>query len=93
MTRSINFAEFEDIFSELYSRAAKEYKSFSRNLNQIENFKPSPGSDRFSWAIHGIFRIFDAVEDEFTSEQEATSYVKETCLRNRIFKDEIDIWT
>lgn len=40
-----------------------------------------------------IFRIFETVEDGYRSKQEAMAYIKETCLRYQIFKDEIDIWT
>ena len=93
LTGNIDFDEFEIAFSVLYSKVRKEFESFSIDLEQIEKFQPSTRSDKFAIVMNAFYRKFEEVEDEYVTEDEAMNYIKETCLRRQIFKDELDIWT
>ena len=43
--------------------------------------------------ISSFDRKFEELRDEYITEEEVMDYVKEICLENQIFKNEIDIWT
>lgn len=92
LVNKINFDEFETAFSLLYYKVRKESKSFSIDLEQIENFQPTTRPYRFASTINAFYRQFEEIEDEYTTQQEVTKYIKETCLKEQIFKDELDIW-
>ena len=85
----INFDEFETAFTLLYDKKREEFNMFVTNLKQIEKFQPSKStrSDRFAAYITGIFREFEAVEDEYCTEQEVKYYVKETYLKFQKFEE------
>ena len=77
----INFDEFETAFTLLYYKTREEFDIFVIDLKQIEKFQPSTRSDRFASYINAIFREFEAVEDEYCTEQDLKDYVKETYLK------------
>ena len=81
----INFDEFETAFTLLYHKTREEFDVFVIDLKQIEKFQPSTRSDRFAGYINTIFREFEAVEDEYCTEQEVKYYVKEAYLNYFIF--------
>ena len=83
----INFDEFETAFMLLYHKTRKEFDMFIIDLKQIEKFQPSTRSDRFAGYINTIFREFEAVEDEYCTEQEVKYYVKETYLKFQKFEE------
>ena len=85
----INFDEFETAFTLLYYKTRKEFDIFVIDLKQIEKFQPSKStrSDRFAAYITGIFREFEAVEDEYCTEQELKYYVKEVYLKFQRFEE------
>lgn len=82
----INFDEFETAFTLLYYKTRKEFDIFVIDLKQIEKFQPSTRSDRFAGYINAIFREFEAVEDEYCTEQELKYYVKEVYLKFQKFE-------
>ena len=77
----LNFDEFETAFSLLYRKTREEFDIFVIDLKEIEKFQPSTRSDRFAGYINGIFREFEAVEDEYCTEQNVKDYVKEIYLK------------
>lgn len=77
----INFDEFETDFTLLYHKTREEFDMFVIDLKQIEKFQPSTRSDRFAGYINGILREFEAVEDEYCTEQDVKDYVKEVYLK------------
>ena len=83
----INFDEFETAFMLLYHKTRKEFDMFIIDLKQIEKFQPSTRSDRFAGYINTIFREFEAVEDEYCTEQEVKYYVKEAYLKFQKFEE------
>ena len=93
LTNIINFDEFETAFLVLYYKVRKEFDLFSTDVEQIENFQPSTRPYRFASIINSFYRQFEEIEDEYITEQEAMNYIKETCLKSKIFKDEVEIWT
>ena len=66
----INFDEFETAFTLLYLKTREEFDVFVIDLKQIEKFQPSTRSDRFAGYINAIFREFEALEDEYCTEQD-----------------------
>ena len=83
----INFDEFETVFTLLYHKTRKEFDMFIIDLKQIEKFQPSTRSDRFAGYINTIFREFEAVEDEYFTEQEVKYYGKEAYLKFQKFEE------
>ena len=83
----INFDEFETAFTLLYHKTREEFDMFVIDLKQIEKFQPSTRSDRFAGYINAIFREFEAVEDEYCTEQEVKDYVKEAYLKFQKFEE------
>ena len=83
----INFDEFETAFTLLYYKTRKEFDMFVIDLKQIEKFQPSTRSDRFAGYINTIFREFEALEDEYCTEQDVTDYVKEAYLKFQKFEE------
>ena len=81
-----NFDEFETAFTLLYYKTLEEFDIFVIDLKQIEKFQPSIRSDRFASYINAIFREFEGVEDEYCTEQDVTSYVKEIYLKFQKFE-------
>ena len=83
----INFDEFETAFTLLYDKKCEEFDMFVTDLEQIEKFEPSTRSDQFAGYITGIFREFEAVEDEYRTQQELKYYVKEVYLKFQKFEE------
>lgn len=83
----INFDEFETAFTLLYHKTRKEFDMFIIDLKQIEKFQPSTRSYRFASVINSIYRQFEAVEDEYCTEQEVKDYVKEAYLKFQKFEE------
>lgn len=83
----INFDEFETAFTLLYHKTCKEFDMFIIDLKQIEKFQPSTRSDRVVGYITAIFREFEAVEDEYCTEQDLKDYVKEVYLKFQKFEE------
>ena len=84
----INFDEFETAFTLLYQKTREEFDMFVIDLKQIEKFQPSTRSDRFAGYINTIFREFEAVENEYCTEQDLKDYVKEAYLKFQKFLNE-----
>ena len=83
----INFDEFETAFTLLYYKTREEFDMFKIDLEQIDKFQPSTRSDGFAGYINAIFREFEAVEDEYCTEQEVKDYVKEAYLKFQKFEE------
>lgn len=83
----INFDEFETAFRLLYHKTREEFDMFVIDLKQIEKFQPSTRSDRFAGYVNAIFREFEAVEDEYCTEQDVKDYVKEAYLKFQKFEE------
>ena len=80
----IDFDEFKNTFSQLYSKTTKELDMFKKNLEQIEKFQPSTRPYSFASAVIAIYRKFDDVIDEDCTEQDLMDYVKKTYLEIEI---------
>ena len=93
LTHTIDFDEFNSDFLFLYNNVRREHNLFVRDLEQIEKFQPSTRPEQFANIMSAFFRMLEQVLDEYITEQEAMNYIKETCLRSQIFKDEVEIWT
>ena len=91
LTGLINFDEFDDTFSELYNDVGREYNLFRNDLEKIEKFQPSTRPNSFASLMTCFFRMLDAAEDDYMTEQEVTSNIKEYCSTYQIFEDEVDI--
>ena len=83
----LDFDEFETAFSLLYEEVRKEVNMFKIDLEQIDKFQPSTRSYRFASVIGSIYRQFEAVEDEYCTEQEVKDYVKEAYLKFQKFEE------
>ena len=83
-----NFDEFETAFTLLYQKTREEFDTFVIDLKQIENFQPSTRSDRFASFINAIFREFEEVEDEYSTEQEVKYSVEKVYLKFQNFLNE-----
>lgn len=83
----ITFDEFETAFTLVYHKTREEFDMFVIDLKQIEKFQPSTRSDRFAGYINAIFREFEAVEEEYCTEQDLKDYVKETYLKFQKFEE------
>jgi len=84
----INFDEFETAFTLLYQKTREEFDMFVIDLKQIEKFQPSTRSDRFASFINAIFREFEEVEDEYSTEQEVKDSVEKVYLKFQNFLNE-----
>ena len=95
LTKNIDFDKFEDTFLGIYWTTNRETKLFQRDLKQIEKFEPEPSAELevFYIGVNCILRALETVENGFSSKQEVINSIKEICLRDKILKDEIDIWT
>ena len=81
INNKINFDEFETAFSLLYRKTTDEVQIFERDLEQIETFEPSTRLDRFASFITSIFRQFEEIEDEYSTEEEVKDFVNEVYLK------------
>ena len=77
----------ETAFTLLYYKTRQKFDIFVNDLKQIEKFQPSTRPDRFAGYMGGIFREFEAVEDEYCTEQEVKDYVKEAYLKFQKFEE------
>jgi hypothetical protein len=77
----LDFDEFKTAFSFLYEEVRKEVNMLKIDLKQIEKFQPSIRSDRFASFIGSIYRQFEEVEDEYSTQQEGKDDVKKTYLK------------
>ena len=87
----INFDEFETAFTLLYHKTREEFDMFVIDLKQIEKFQPSTRLDRFAGYINAIFREFEALEDEYCTEQDIKNYVKEVYLKFGKYLNEVEV--
>jgi len=83
----LDFDEFETAFTLLYHKTREEVNMFKIDLEQIDKFQPSTRSYRFASFIGSIYRQFEAVEDEYCTEQEVKDYVKEAYLKFQKFEE------
>lgn len=79
LDNSFDFDEFETAFSIVFEEVRKEVNIFTRDLEQIEKFQPSTKS-YLSGSFGSIYRQFEAIEDEYLTEQDVKDYVKKTYL-------------
>ena len=79
----LDFDEFETAFSLLYKEVRKEVNRFKIDLEQIEKFQPSTRSYRFASVIGSIYRQFEEVEDEYSTERDVKDFVKEFYLKSQ----------
>ena len=82
----LDFDEFESAFSLFYEEVRKEVNMFKIDLEQIDKFQPSTRSYRFASVLGSIYREFEAVEDEYCTEQEVKDYVREAYLKFQKFE-------
>ena len=83
----LDFDEFETAFSLFYVEVRKEFNMFRIDLEKIDKFQPSTRSYRFASVMNSIYREFEAVEDEYCTEQEVKDYVKEAYLKFQKFEE------
>jgi len=83
----LDFDEFETAFSLLYKKVTKEVDMFTIDLEQIDKFQPSTRSYSFASVIGSIYRQFEEVEDEYSTEQEVKDYVKEAYFKFQKFEE------
>lgn len=83
----LDFDEFETAFSFLYEEVRKEVDMFLIDLEHIDKFQPSTRSYRFASVIGSIYRQFEEIEDEYSTEQEVKDYVKEAYLKFQKFEE------
>ena len=93
LTNNITFNEFEETFLVLYTKVRKESELFVQDLEKIENFEPSTRPYPLARLMHVFYRLFEEIHDEYMTEQEVINSIRDRCLRAKIFKDELDIWT
>jgi hypothetical protein len=82
MENLITFEQFETQFSVLWSDIMKEFHSIKLDLEKLKNFEPNPESANCGSYITCVYRIFEELEDEVCTEQEArdsTKYTKDYC--------------
>lgn len=84
----LDFDEFETAFSLLYKEVRKEVNRFKIDLEQIEKFQPSTRSYRFASVIGSIYRQFEEVEDEYSTERDVKDFVKEFYLKSQNNEEE-----
>ena len=65
----------------------EEFDMFVIDLEKIDKFQPSTRSYRFASVIGSIYRQFEDVEDEYSTEQEVKDYVKEAYLKFQKFEE------
>ena len=78
---NIDFEKFEIAFSLLYRKTNKEFNKFRVDLKQIEKFKFNRLSYEFGSFMAAIFRTFEEIEDEYSTEEEAKDFIKVVYLR------------
>ena len=83
----IDFDKFETAISILYRKVRKEADMLKIDLEHIDKFHPSTRSYSFARVICSIYRQFEEVEDEYSTEQEAKDYVKEAYLEFQKFEE------
>ena len=83
----LDFDEFETAFSLLYEKVRKEVNMFTIDLEQIDKFQPSTRSYSFASVIGSIYRQFEAIEDEYRTEQEVKDYVKQAYFKFQKFEE------
>jgi len=83
----LDFDEFETAFSLLYEKVRKEVDMFKIDLEQIDKFQPSTRSYSFASVIGSIYRQFEAIEDEYLTEQEVKDYVKQAYFKFQKFEE------
>lgn len=84
----LDFNEFETAFSLLYKEVRKEVNRFKIDLEQIDKFQPSTRSYRFASVIGSIYRQFEEVEDEYSTERDVKDFVKEFYLKSQNNEEE-----
>lgn len=72
---SIKFEEFETAFSSLWNRRMREFQQIKLDLEQIKNFQPNPESANFCSYVTCVFRQFERLEDEVSTEQQVRDYI------------------
>ena len=82
-----DFYEFENAFSVLYRKVCKERDMLRIDLEYIDKFQPSGRPYHFGSTMSAIYRQFEEVQDEYTTEQQAKNYVKEKYLEFQKFKE------
>ena len=83
----LDFDEFENAFSLLYRKVCKEIDMLRIDLEYIDKFQPSGRPYHFGSTMIAIYRQFEEVQDEYTTEQQAKDYVKEKYLEFQKFKE------
>ena len=83
----LDFDEFETAFSLFYEEVIKEVDMFKIDLEQIDKFQPSTRSYSFASVMCSSYRQFEAVEDEYCTEQEVKDDIKEAYLRFQKFEE------
>ena len=81
LNNTIEFEQFEEEFSKLWvTTQIKSYRS-GRNLIIIKMIDPDPQSDSFCSYMTAIYRGFEAVEDEVSTEEELKLFVKSLLIK------------
>ena len=82
----LDFDEFENAFSLLYGKVRNEERMLQIDLEYIDKFQPSTRPYTFAPVMGSIYRQFEAVQDEYITEQEVKDYVKKKYLEFQKFK-------
>ncbi len=81
LNNTIEFEQFEEEFSKLWvTTQTKSYRS-GRNLIIIKMIDPDLQSDSFCSYMTAIYRGFEAVEDEVSTEEELKLFVKSLLIK------------
>ena len=77
----IDFEEFETAFTILHRKTSYDSDSLKLDWKRIEKIELNSRSDGFESFITGIFRKFEEIEDEYSTEQDVKNFVKEVYFK------------
>ena len=85
LNNTIEFEQFEEEFSKLWvTTQIKSYRS-GRNSIIIKMIDPDPQSDSFCFYMIAIYRGFEEIEDEVSTEEELKLFVKRLLIEVKAY--------
>ena len=76
LNNTIEFEQFENQFSKLWVKTQLQSHKDTRNSLIIKTIDPDPKSDSFCFYMIAIYRGFEEIEDEVSTEEELKLFVK-----------------
>ena len=76
LNNTIEFEQFENQFSKLWVKTQLQSHKDTRNSLIIKTIDPDPKSDSFCSRMTAIYRGFEEIEDEVSTEEELKLFVK-----------------